>query len=390
MSEFSERLCVLMEAREVGVRELARQVPCNPGYLSNLRNGKKLPSRPIAVRLDEVLEADGSLVAFAVGSRDSTGDVMALDEVTRLRLHELPGTQLEALAGHFDDQWHALVKTDNLLGPRYTLGTVETHLGVIGALLRVVRLPARKRVLHLAARYAESAAWLHEDSGDLAAGRYWTGRAMEWAVEADERAMVAWALFRRSQQAMASRDAAQVAGLAAAARREGSGLARPALAAILQQEAQAYALDGAEADCHRTLDRAHALAAGPDDPGDASGGHGSFCTPAYLEMQRGACWLTLGQPARAVAVLTVAAESLPAVYRRDQGVALSHQADALAAVGEPAQAAAVAMKSLEIARDTGSGRILRLIFLLSAALAPHSDLQQVADLRAALASTGAA
>jgi len=391
MSEFSDQLRRLMAQRNVGVRELARQVPCNPGYLSNLRSGRKRPSRSTAARLDLILDASGALAVFAAGTRASTAESCdtALDEATRLRLHALSGAQIDELAAHLAGQWHALVKTDNLLGPRHALGTVHTHLGVIEGLLRAVRPPARQRMLHLGARYAESAAWLHEDSGDLAAGRYWTGRAMEWAVEGGQRRMVSWTLFRRSQQAMASGDAAQVGGLAAAARREADGLPGPAMAAILQQEAHAHALDGAAADCHRALDRAHALAADPDDPGDASSGHGSFCTPAYLEMQRGACWLTLGQPAKAITLLGTAIESLPSVYRRDRGAALSRQAAAFAAVGEPAEAATAALKALEIARDSGSGRILRMILPLSAALEPHSHLDQVALLRAALADTRA-
>lgn len=162
------------------------------------------------------------------------------------------------------------------------------------------------------------------------------------------------------------------------------------MAAILQQEAHAWALDGAEAECHRLLDQAHTLAASPDDPGDASGGHGSFCTPAYLEMQRGACWLTLGQPARAVSVLDAAVKSLPAVYRRDRGVAFSSQASAFAALDEPAEAAVAGMKALEIARDSGSGRIMRMILPLSSALAAHGELEPVAALRMALADNRAA
>lgn len=391
VGEFSGELRRLMAERGVGVRELARQVPCNPGYLSNLRNGKKRPSRPIAARLDEVLEAGGVLVAFAVGTRaGQSGDgYAALDEVTRLRLHALSGAQLGELVEHLSGQWHALVKTDNLLGPRHALGTVRAHLGVIEALLRAARPPARQSVLHLGARYAESAAWLYEDSGDLPAARYWTGRAMEWAVEGGDRLMVAWSLFRRSQQAMATRDAAQVSGLAAAARREAGGIGGPAMAAILQQEAHAHALDGAELECHRALDRAHTQAARGDDPGDASGGHGSFCTPAYLEMQRGVCWLTLGAPARAVALLGTAIESMPAVYRRDRGLALSRQAAALAATRAPAEAANTAMKALDIARDCGSGRILRTIVPVAAALATYSQLEEVARLRAALSGVQA-
>ena len=40
MSEFGRELARLMAAREMGVRELARAVPCNPGHVSNLRAGR--------------------------------------------------------------------------------------------------------------------------------------------------------------------------------------------------------------------------------------------------------------------------------------------------------------------------------------------------------------
>ena len=110
-----------------------------------------------------------------------------------------------------DDQWHVLVRT--------------------------VRPPARYQVLQLGARYAESAAWLHEDSGDLAGSRYWTGRSMEWALEAGDRLMMSWVLYRRGEHAAADGDAASATGLAAAARREGGDLPGPMLAAIFQQEA---------------------------------------------------------------------------------------------------------------------------------------------------------
>jgi hypothetical protein len=126
------------------------------------------------------------------------------------------------------------------------------------------------------------------------------------------------------------------------------------LAAILQQEAHVYALDGDEAACQAALDQTHGQAASPDDPGDASNGHGSFCTPSYVEMQRGWCWLRLGQPAKAKAAMESAIRSIPPVYRRDRGVALSSLASAFAALGEPGQAAEAAMQALSVACDAGS------------------------------------
>ena len=392
-----------MTARGVGVRELARRVPCNAGHISQLRHGQKRASPQTAKRLDEVLDAGGALVALAArssprragssaaGAPEFSKAEVPADRAMRVRLTGFSAAQIDQLVDHLDAQWHSLVKTDNLLGPRHAVGAVHAQLSVIEALLRSVRPPARQLVLRLGAKYAESSAWLHEDCGDMAGARYWTGRSMEWAVEGGDRLMVSWTLFRRGQHAAADRDAAQVAGLAAAARREAGGAATgPMLASILQQEAQAHALDGSEVACHNSLDQAHGLAAAPDDPGDASNGHGSFCTAAYLEMQRGACWLMLGRPAKAIGALETAIRSLPPAYRRDRGVALSHRAAALAAVGESAESAAVAVQALDIARDSGSDRIARMVMTTAAVLAPHSELEAVAGLRAALAESPAA
>jgi tetratricopeptide (TPR) repeat protein len=299
------------------------------------------------------------------------------------RLESMPPDQLDELLALLDQQWHALVKTDNLLGPRAALGGVITYLGVVDALLRTARSATRTRVLALGSRYAESAAWLCEDSGELATSRYWIGRSMEYAVEVGDRLMISWTLFRRSQQATADGDAAQVAGLAAAARREAGELPKPMLAAILQQEAHALALEQDEVACHASLDRALELAA-PDDSGDASGGHGSFCTPAYLEMQRGACWLRLGYPTRAVSAYETAIRSLPPAYWRDRGVALSGKAAALAAADDPEQAAVTAQQALSIAWDSGSGRIASMVASVASGLASHRKMDSVAELRAAL------
>jgi len=305
--------------------------------------------------------------------------------VSQSRLEALSAAQLEELIGLLDDQWHALVRTDNLLGPRHALGGVRAQLGVIDSLLRSVRPPVRYRVLQLGAKYAESAAWLHEDSGDMRGARYWTGRSMDCALEAGDRLMMSWVLYRRGEHAVADGDAAAVAGLAAAARREGGDLPDPMLAAILQQEAHAYALDGDEAASQAALDRAHEQAASPDDPGDASNGHGSFCTSAYVEMQRGRCWLRLGQPGKARPVLESAIRFLPPVYRRDRGVALSALATAFAGIGEPAEAAEAAAQALGVARDAGSERIVSMVIPVGTALARYRGIEAVTRLREALA-----
>src|SRR5438874_8542035 len=101
-------------------------------------------------------------------------------------------------------------------------------------------------------------------------------------------------------------------------------------------------------------------------------------------MQRGRCLLRLGRPARARDALDSAVRALPAVYRRDRGVALSALAAAYAAVGEPDEAAAVAMQALEVARDAGSERIVSMVTPVATALAPHRRMEAVGRLHEAL------
>jgi tetratricopeptide (TPR) repeat protein len=102
-------------------------------------------------------------------------------------------------------------------------------------------------------------------------------------------------------------------------------------------------------------------------------------------MQRGVCWLTLGRPALAITSLDTATRCLSPAYRRDRGAALSWQAAAYAALGEPAEAATAAMGALDIARSTGSGRVLKLTASVADRLATFAHIDAVARLRSAVA-----
>jgi transcriptional regulator with XRE-family HTH domain len=71
MSDFGSELARLMQARGIGVRQLARAAYCNPGHVSNLRSGKSRPSPQLAETLDRHLGAAGTLAAIA--ARSATG-----------------------------------------------------------------------------------------------------------------------------------------------------------------------------------------------------------------------------------------------------------------------------------------------------------------------------
>src|ERR1700680_2458335 len=63
--DFAEALTAVMRSRDIGVRALARQGPCNPGFLSQLRHSHRKPSPELAAKLDKLLEAGGKLAALA-------------------------------------------------------------------------------------------------------------------------------------------------------------------------------------------------------------------------------------------------------------------------------------------------------------------------------------
>ncbi len=62
-SAFGDELVRLLAERGLSQRKIAHQVPCDAGYLSKLIHGHKPPSRKIATRLEELLDAGGRLLA---------------------------------------------------------------------------------------------------------------------------------------------------------------------------------------------------------------------------------------------------------------------------------------------------------------------------------------
>ncbi|MGH3188309.1 MAG: helix-turn-helix domain-containing protein [Streptosporangiaceae bacterium] len=62
MADFADELRALLAARGMSLRQAAREVPCDNGYLSKLAHGTKRPSLAMAARLEEMLDATGRLV----------------------------------------------------------------------------------------------------------------------------------------------------------------------------------------------------------------------------------------------------------------------------------------------------------------------------------------
>jgi transcriptional regulator with XRE-family HTH domain len=242
---------------------------------------------------------------------------------------------------------------DWLLGCQAVLPAMPRHLAVVEQLLAGASGRARTELLEVGARYGEFTSWLYQDAGKAQAAAFWVDRSVAWATEAGDHRMVAYAMARKAHLAAEQADAGCTIGLAQAAQRYAA--TRRVQAVAMLQEAHGHALAGEERPALGTLDNALELAARTS--GDE--GPGRYLSLVYVELQRSACWLALGRPERAIPLLGRELAALPAVHRRDRGVYTARLARAYATAGEREQATITARDAREVAKATGSRRILR-------------------------------
>ena len=360
------------QAAGLSLDGLAKRVAYVKSYISKIETGQKPPTVAFAYACDKALGADGELVLLAELAAGCPP--VKVTKYRPLDRPDWPRVQADLL-----DDWHELVRVDNVHGPAVALDGVDGRLNTILRRLEQARGEPRAGLLSGSCPI-RGVGCLALRGSRLRSGREpWIGRAMEWSLEIDDSLMVSWALFRRSQQATTAADPGAVIGLARAALRI-ADLPCAMRASILQQAAHGYALDGDEAACHQALDEAEDNAAAPDLHGDARSGHGAFCTGAYLDVQRGVCWLRLGVPGLAADRLDRAIPALPEAYRRDRGGALAWLAAARVATGEFTQAAVEARSALAIARETRSARTVASVTAIGRSLVAHRAMPKVGDL----------
>jgi hypothetical protein len=195
MSDFSDELCRLMTERRVGVRELARLVPCNAGYISNLRSDRKKPSSQIAERCDKALGAGGQLVVLAARARPGqprpVRAVEVLDVLGNDRLGDVADS-LSELVDHYAQTICALPPAnvyDELLTVRSYAGGVADRAGLA---------PRRADLILVTGWLSSLLAVAACDMGEHAAARIWCSDAERRSHDAGDPEMAAWAILTRA------------------------------------------------------------------------------------------------------------------------------------------------------------------------------------------------
>jgi transcriptional regulator with XRE-family HTH domain len=274
--EFAARLRALMDSRALGVRALARQLPCDPGLISRLVNGKQRPSADIAQRLDDVLGARGELVALASASAlapplltgastPADDEIAALELARQAAASEVGAPTVEALELAVDDLAVAYHGT----APAALLDRARSYLDYTG------RLSSVKATLGEHRRLLISGGWLsllaatclidlHHDRAAAAHLR----TAAQLARETEHPEIAAWCLETRAWQLLISDDYKQAIQVAQGAQR----VAPRGSSAYIQataQEGRAWARLNAPAETRDALTRVERLVAPlpmPDRP----------------------------------------------------------------------------------------------------------------------------
>ncbi len=357
MSEFGRELARLMTARGIGVRELARAVPCNPGHVSNLRAGRDRASAKMAARLDEILGASGSLVSLARGEDTGlmpAGTVTAADELAALELarraeaSDVGDGTCERLELAVDDLAVAYPGTP----PAELLGRVRTYLGYVTALTDArATLAQRRRILvsggWLSLLAATCLIDLHADAPAAAHLR----TAAQLARETRHAEIAAWVLETQAWQALTAGDYQRAADLAQAAQ-QAAPRGGSALIQATAQEGRAWARMDDAARTRNALTRVEALVSPlptPDRPE-----HHYRYDPAKAEAYVATTLSWIGDPAaephaRYVLARLESSANGPPRPRRAATARLDLSL-ALIAAGRPDEAAGTALEAVTSGR----------------------------------------
>jgi hypothetical protein len=207
MSEFSARLAVLMDEHGLGVRALARRVPCDPALISRLASGQGRPSAQVAGRLDEILAARGSLAALAGTGVPHRGVLAADAEVAAVEAARRAGAsdvghaateRLEQLADSLALEYASAAPEDLLARATACLGYTT------GLLEKKMTLAEHRRLLVTTAWLSLLAATSLTDLGCAAVAEAHLRNAAEIAAEVGHPELQAWVLETRSWQALIS------------------------------------------------------------------------------------------------------------------------------------------------------------------------------------------
>jgi transcriptional regulator with XRE-family HTH domain len=244
-------------------------------------------------------------------------------------------------------------KAEDHIGSRPLVGIMRQQLSTVVDLYAGARGPLANRVVRLASEHAQFLAWMAQDQDDTASALAWYDRSHEWALEAGDANMAATTLNMKAHMAWSKGRAARCVRLAEASRWSAPGTSLGVKGHAVQMAARGHALAGEADDARRLLDEAQDIITRAAEHPEDEPVWMYFYDETWFTLQRGMAAMHLRDWQTAVEHLTVGLDALPDDYRRDKTWYRTCLAHALAASGESARAATVAMASVPDAAEIG-------------------------------------
>ena len=267
--------------------------------------------------------------------------------------------------------------------PAAVLPVAVSQAQALRRLLPRTRGTERAQLTTLAARTAEYAGWMAQESGDDRAALWWTGQAVDLAADAGDHDLAAYALVRHALITLYRRDGASTVELARRAQAHPRASVRTRGLAALR-EAQGHALAGDHGNCMRALDRARSLLARTTDGDGPVLGTTSVSDP--VGVVTGWCLHDLGRPAAAAEVLDHAVARIPADATRAWFRFAARLALAHATAGEVDHACEITHRLLGPVGQVASHTVLTDLRALAGTLRPWSAHGPVRELQPLLAT----
>ncbi|WP_233160507.1 helix-turn-helix domain-containing protein [Actinophytocola xanthii] len=396
-------------AADFSLARFAGQVHYSKGHLSKVENGLARPTEDFARRCDACLGAGGELLAlvrprgarraeaaessaasaFGAGEDDAEvwlmglgpdgesgfqpvgrRDVLVMGMAAATAL-SIPGRVRPAHGGDVVGLSRSAFDHTRRLGQTVSASLVFPVVVSQAQMLRVLARSsphARTELTLLAARNAEYAGWMAQESGDDNAALWWTRKAVRMAAGVGRHDLAAYALVREALVTLYQGDAAATIDLARQAQRDPQ-LPPRILGLAAQREAQGHALAGAYDECMHALDRAaDLLALAAAQPRDGEPVIGTTTVSDPVAIVTGWCLHDLGHSRRAAEVLDrevakIAPDAIRARVRFGLRQALAH-----AASGEIDHACALVEELLESVAALDSATALADVQRLSATM----------------------
>jgi Helix-turn-helix domain len=354
MSGLGGELRRLMAERGVGVRELARLVPCNPGHISNICHELKRPSRQLAARLDDILGAEGAISQFVAESapipipslelRDIAPDPDLYNRITKA-VRE-PARVDVAVVEWLERTLDEHRRVEDTVGARPVLGLIRSQLLTVADFTRGGG-PLLGRMVSLASQYAQFLAWMCIATQDHAAALAWYDRAHDWAQQAGDANMAATALSMKAHLAWSVGDAQRCVHMAEAARWAESRVTPGVQGMAAQMAARGHALAGEAGSARALLDEAQTLVGRAAERPEDEPPWMYFYGDEWFRLQRGMAEGHLGNWDAAADLLSGGLAELAGTYRRDRAWYGACLARACAMAGDAEQAESVAMRFVD-------------------------------------------